>query len=134
LVFSVFVLEHTTNPALFLNECVRMLKKDGVLIILCPDFMGYGRMTSQRAGVSEGNSKLKIQKKRYLDAIVTLFDNRIRIPLYCKYFSYKCHQSPKFYINITPTMFIDNFIPDVDAVYVTYKNEIIKHLNELRMI
>lgn len=49
-VFSVFVIEHSTDPSKFLNECSRILKPGGSLVILCPDFLGSGHMTSQRAG------------------------------------------------------------------------------------
>lgn len=33
------VLEHTNNPLRFLNENVRVLKKNGVLIVVCPNFL-----------------------------------------------------------------------------------------------
>ena len=128
LVFSVFVLEHVTRPATFLDECKRILKPGGVLVILCPDFLGRGRMTSQRSGFSQGNSSTKFRQRKYFDAVVTLFDNRIKIPLFCKYYRYKAMKKPLFLVNVYPTVFEDNFEPDVDAVYLTSKNEIIQYL------
>jgi SAM-dependent methyltransferase len=128
LVFSVFVLEHSTNPAKLLDECYRILKPGGKLIILCPDFMEQGRMSSQRAGWSEGNSKDKLKAGRYADALLTLFDNRIRIPAYCKLQQIRSRVRPQFLVNISPTVFEDRFYPDVDAVYITGRQEIIKYL------
>lgn len=128
LVFTVFVLEHSTSPSLFLNECIRVLKPKGIFIILCPDFMGNGKMDSQRAGFGPGTTMDKIKQKKYIDALVTFFDNRIKIPGYCKYLSYKLRKAPQFYINVEPTVFCDAFMPDVDAIYVTSRSEIITYL------
>lgn len=124
LVFSVFVIEHSTNPAKFLEECSRILKPGGRLMILCPDFLGKSRMTSQRSGYSAGTTSQKIKSGKLIDALVTFFDNRIRIPLYSKILSEKAKKSPLFLINTHPIVFEDNFLPDVDAVYVTFKPEI----------
>ncbi len=127
-VFSVFVLEHSTNPSKLLDECARILIPGGMLAILCPDFMGQKKMTSQRAGWSHGTARQKLKKGKILDAIVTLYDNRIRIPFYCKKFIKKSRQHPLFMVNLSPTVFEHPFIPDVDAVYVTNRDEIITHL------
>ena len=129
-VFCVFVIEHVTRPQAFLNECKRVLKQNGTLMILCPDFLGKGRMTSQRAGFSEGTTREKIRLQKFFDALVTLFDNRIRIPIYCFFYRVKALIAPQFYINLSPTVFIDSFMPDVDAVYLTYKKEIKAFLKE----
>lgn len=129
-VFSVFVLEHCTRPHRVLDECARLLKPGGRLIILCPDFMGTGRMTSQRAGYSEGNTRQKISRKKYLDALVTFFDNRVRIPFRCMSLRRQVKKDPAFMINTSPVVFEDKFIPDVDAVYVTNKEELIRYLGK----
>jgi len=129
LVFSVFVLEHVTRPAVFLDECKRILKPGGKLIILCPDFLGRGRMSSQRAGFSEGTASVKLKRHKFIDAIITLFDNRVRIPFVCRNYLKRIEKSPLFLINVSPTMFTDTFQPDVDAVYVTSKKEILKFLD-----
>jgi SAM-dependent methyltransferase len=129
LVFSVFVLEHCCRPEIILQECTRILVAGGRLVLFCPDFLGRGKMSSQRSGFSEGTSRSKLAKGRYFDAALTLFDNRIRIPLYCWWQRKKANGSPKFLINISPTVFEDPFIADVDAVYLTYKKEIINFLS-----
>ncbi len=128
LVFSVFVIEHVINVSLFLDECKRILKPNGILIILCPDFLGRNRMTSQRAGLSDGNTKAKLKVGKYLDALITFYDNRIRIPISCTILKLKSNNKPKFWINLTPLMFEENFLPDYDAVYITYKKEIRTYL------
>ncbi|MBC7748389.1 MAG: class I SAM-dependent methyltransferase, partial [Methylotenera sp.] len=129
LVFSTFVLEHSTNPSLLLKECTRILKPSGKLIILCPDFLNRGKLTSQRAGFSEGTSFHKLKQGKYLDACITLWDNRIKIPFYCFFSKIQAKKNPRFLINLNPVLFEDSFIPDVDAVYATYKDEIVCELS-----
>jgi len=129
-VFSTFVLEHSTNPALFLKECTRILKNEGTLIILCPDFLSVGKCSSQRAGFSAGTASQKLKNGKFIDALITLWDNRIKVPYYCRKFKQAATTSPQFYINLSPTVFTDPFLPDVDAVYVTYKHEIINELSQ----
>lgn len=38
LVYSTFVLEHTTDPEILISEMARVLKPNGQLVILCPNF------------------------------------------------------------------------------------------------
>ena len=128
LVFSIFVIEHSTNPAKLLDECSRILKPGGKLLILCPDFLGSGWITSQRSGWSDGTTSQKLKKGRIVDALVTLFDNRVRIPFRCKTLSKDASTSPLFLVNLNPVVFEDPFLPDVDAVYLTFKPEIIQYL------
>ncbi|SJZ98894.1 class I SAM-dependent methyltransferase [Sediminibacterium ginsengisoli] len=128
LVFSVFVIEHSARPASFLDECKRILKPGGRLIILCPDFMGYGRMSSQRAGFSQGTTSQKIAQRRFIDAAITFFDNRMRIPFKCSRLIRQAEKEPLFMVNLAPTVFTDVFLPDVDAVYITNRNEMVAYL------
>ncbi len=127
LLFSVFVLEHTTRPQLILDECKRVLKKGGRLILFCPDFLGSGGLSSQQTGWSEGISSEKLKQGKWLDSAVTFFDNRVRIPLYC--YRMRHEKDPAFLINTDPTVFYQRFKPDVDAVYVTHKKEIVTYLS-----
>lgn len=129
-VFSHFVIEHTVHPDVFLDECLRVLKPNGYLVILCPDFLGYDNITSQRVGFSQGSGREKLSKLKIFDAIVTGFDTKIRLPRFCKKLKNQISTAPLFMINLNPTCFSDSFQPDVDAVYVTYRPEIIKYLNE----
>ena len=126
--FSHYVLEHCVFPNLFLDECMRVLRPGGVLSILCPDFLGAGRMSSQRAGFSAGTGREKLSKGQYWDALVTGYDTRIKIPLFAFRLRSKARRSPRFFINLTPTGFTDRFVPDVDAVYLTFADEIRSYL------
>jgi SAM-dependent methyltransferase len=38
LVYSAFVLEHTTDPERFIKEAIRVIKPGGMLVLLCPNF------------------------------------------------------------------------------------------------
>lgn len=124
LVFSHFVIEHTVYPNFFLDECLRLLKKDGTLAIICPDFLGFNSIPSQRVGFSQGSGRQKLAKGKILDAIVTGFDSKWRLPAYCRKIRKMAKASPMFMINLNPTCFTDPFQPDVDAVYVAYEYEI----------
>lgn len=142
LVFSHFVIEHTVFPNLFLIECKRVLKSGGMLIIVAPDFLGNLGITSQRSGFSYGSGRDKLKKGKYFDTIVTAFDNKVKIPITAFFYRYAAYRKPRFFINLNPTCFIYKFAPDLDAVYLTYENEIktylkkhfefISHNNELR--
>lgn len=123
-VFSVFVLEHSTNPAALLLECNRILKPGGHLIIVCPDFLGKNRMSSQKAGFSHGTAKAKLQSGKLFDALITLFDNRIKVPFHCWKKRILANKQPQFFINIQPLVLEQYSQIDADAVYVTYKKEI----------
>ncbi len=127
LVLSVFVIEHIVFPNVFLNECLRVLKKGGTLLIICPDFLGRGTMSSQRVGLSQGTGRSKIRAGKWLDACLTGLDCKVRMPLICLMHRILCRTSPRFMINCSPCCFEDSFIVDVDAVYVTYEPEIRRH-------
>jgi ubiquinone/menaquinone biosynthesis C-methylase UbiE len=135
MVFSHYVLEHCVFPNKFLDESLRVLRPGGLLAILCPDFLGSGRMTSQRAGFSEGTGRGKLLNRKYWDSLITGYDNKVRIPLYAAWLRTTASKRPKFFINTNPTCFSDSFKPDVDAVYVTFAEEIRCYLaNSIRWI
>lgn len=122
-VFSIFVLEHCVFPHGALEEWTRNLRVGGRLLVLCPDFLGEGRMSSQRAGYSAGTARVKLKRGAWWDAVVTLWDNRLRIPWIAARRRRLAASSPQFLVNLAPTCFTDPFEPDVDAVYVTCEAE-----------
>jgi SAM-dependent methyltransferase len=129
MVFSTFVLEHCVFPQRVLAEWVRVLKIGGRLMALCPDFLGRGRMTSQRAGWTAGTGRSKLRRGAWADALVTFWDNRVRIPVAAWRWRKKAQRRPQFLVNIAPTCFTDPFMPDVDAVYLTFESEIQTYLS-----
>ncbi len=129
MVFSMFVLEHVVYPQRFLQENLRVLKSGGTLCLLCPNFLGASYMTSQRSGFSPGTGREKLQRGAIWDAIATGWDNKVRVPVACRYRSILARITPKFYINTRPRCFVDAFSPDVDAVYLTYLPEIQRELD-----
>lgn len=128
-VFSHFVIEHTVYPNLFLQECKRVVKKNGILIIAAPNFLGRKGITSQKTGFSKGTGREKFKEGKYLDMLLTAYDNKIRIPTAILYHRLLASIKPRFFININPTCFIYDFSPDIDAVYLTYEKEIKNYLH-----
>ena len=128
-VFSVFVIEHTVYPHVFLDECCRILKPGGRLIIRCPDFLGSDGIPSQRAGFSAGNGREKLMQGKLLDALVTGWDRKITIPWRCASLRQQIGGGFGFWLNLAPTCFVDPFGADVDAVYLAYDREMISYLH-----
>lgn len=123
LVFSTYVLEHVCRPAAHLQECLRILRPGGLLIILCPD---YSRrcIPSQRLGFSPGSGRDKLLAGKAWDALVTGFDSRVRVPTWRRWLRWRQGTTPSFLVNLAPRCFTDPFEPDCDAVYLTDRREI----------
>jgi SAM-dependent methyltransferase len=128
--FSIYVIEHTVYPADFLTECWRVLRPGGLFILRCPDFLGASKMTSQRAGFAHGTGREKLHSGAVIDALVTGYDRKIRIPRTCARLREKIADHYGFYINLAPTCFFDPFAPDHDAVYLTYADEMVNFLRD----
>lgn len=125
LVFSVFVIEHSADPRAFLRESLRLLRPGGCFALLCPDFLGKGRMSSQKVGLTRGTGREKWIKRHYLDAILTGIESKLLIPAAAWWCRMQARHYPRFYVNLEPTCFAGySFQPDVDAVYLTYAREI----------
>ncbi|MDO9551460.1 class I SAM-dependent methyltransferase [Rhodonellum sp.] len=132
LIFSVFVLEHTVYPKKFLDECIRMLKPGGEIIVLAPSYLDNGFLPSQQfaEGLKSGRELLK--KGRLISALRAALYNKLLIPRMCKKLANKI---PGFYININPLCFkTQEFKPDVDAVYVVSAKEIEMYMAENKFI
>lgn len=56
--YSTFVLEHTTDPRIFIDEMIRVTTKGGYLAILCPNYGSPNR----RSPVSTENPLIKLLK------------------------------------------------------------------------
>jgi SAM-dependent methyltransferase len=129
-VFSIFVIEHVVFPQCFLDECVRVLRPGGLFALICPDFLGRSWMASQRTGFSHGTGREKLRKGRVIDAVITGYDTRSRMPRRIAELRQQASHEPKFFINLAPVC-LDPATPfgaDHDAVYLTYAPEIINYL------
>ena len=115
-------------PHIFLDECHRVLRPGGVLALKCPDFLAKGNMSSQGAGLSDGNGTVKLKNGKLIDALLTGIDRKILIPAASKSCLRSIGTGWQFYININPVCFYYPFKPDYDAVYLTYRPEIESYL------
>lgn len=101
LIASYNVLEHTNNPENFLAEQLRVLKKGGYLIIVCPNFLAVTNNYHY-------HTKGIIQKMRNLAAIIRRSVSR-------RYIFAKMKTVKK-----------DNFCPDDDACNVTDPQDLLR--------
>lgn len=130
LIFSVFVLEHIVFPKKFLDECMRMLKPGGEIIILAPNYLDNGFLPSQQIAEGLTTGRRLLKKGRLLGALRATWYNKFLIPNMCKKLG---KNIPGFYININPICFKTNdFEPDVDAVYVVSEKEIEMYMAQNR--
>lgn len=121
-VFSVFVIEHTVYPNKFLDECIRLVSDNGKVLILAPNYIDHGFMISQQVASSLMSGRKLLTRGKIMEALRSAYYNRFLIPRICKKLRSKI---PGFYINVNPVCFsIDDFMPDVDAVYAVSKEEI----------
>jgi len=124
LCFSLYVLEHLVYPERALREMLRVLCPGGRLVLVFPDFAAGGILASQQIGLSpHGTALQKLRAGRLLDAIVSLYDSRLRIRRLLAGAARRCGPFP---VNARPLClcYPELLAPDVDAVYIASKVEI----------
>lgn len=122
-VFAYFVLEHCVYPKTVLDRLMAFVAPGGVLLLVFPDFVVTGRFASQAVGRKRGLARDHLRRGAVVDALVTLFDSRIRLPFALKRAVKRCGPCP---VNLNPRCFIelDRVEPDVDAVYIASTGEV----------
>ena len=122
--FSTYVLEHLVYPERALEEMLRVIRPGGELILVFPDFVTSGRFASQQLGFSPASrASQKISSGKILDALVSLYDSRIRLPHALRTAR---HMYGSFPVNLSPICLSYPEIvgADVDAIYIASKQEV----------
>jgi SAM-dependent methyltransferase len=122
--FSTYVLEHLVYPERALVEMMRVLRPGGCLILVFPDFVESGRLASPQLGFSPiANAASKLRSGKFLDALVSLYDSRVRLPSAMRL---SRQQVGAFPINLSPIClsYPDVIGADVDAIYIASKQEV----------
>ena len=125
LIFSMYVLEHLVYPKKALDLMYQKLKPGGILALVFPDFTCTKRLPSQQLGLSLLQSaKQKLQKLRVFDAIISIYDSRVRLQKALKKIALHPGQ---FIINTAPACLHatkQQVWPDYDAVYIASKSDV----------
>ena len=128
-VISMFTIEHTISPHRFLDECWRVLESGGKLHVIAPDFLNNA-MASERIGFGYGTGRDKLRRLRLIDAAVTFYDSRIRLPRVRKRRAHDLQSGAcVFPILINPRCLLEpGFVTDCDAVYPSCPEEIANYM------
>jgi SAM-dependent methyltransferase len=116
--FSYGVIESLVYPQKALSEMARVSRR---LVLLFPDFIESGHLGSQLTGLRPGRRKLR--QGRVLDALLTLYDQKLRLPRALR--AARARLGP-FPVNLSPIA-LDHpeiTLPDYDAVYIASKADL----------
>ena len=122
--FSLYVLEHLVYPRRGLDEMARVLRGGGRLLLVFPDFVRGGQLPSQQVGLSVGGTaRDKLARGELLDALVSLYDSRLRLP---RLLARAPERWGPFPVNLRPLCLEPGveIAPDRDAVYIASKREV----------
>ena len=75
IVYSAFVLEHTSDPEIFIKEMVRVCKIQGKIVVLCPNYGSPNR----RSPISQENPYSKFINGTINDFMLLLSKNLVRL-------------------------------------------------------
>jgi SAM-dependent methyltransferase len=122
--YSLYVLEHLVFPERALREMLRVLKPDGKLILVYPDFVKAGRFGSQQLGFSvAATASEKLRSKKVIDALVSFYDSRVRLK---KALGDAVARLGPFPVNTRPACLSYPSVmrEDIDAIYIASKQEV----------
>ena len=121
--FAYYVLEHLVYVEKGLIEMMRVLKPGGELLLVFPDFVAKGMLSSQFLGLSPGRSaRNKLRAGHPLDAALSLYDSRIRLQRHLA----ALESVGRFPVNTAPICLSHPEVmeADVDALYIASKREV----------
>jgi len=124
MVCAEFVLEHLVYPEKGLREMLRIVRPGGCLVLIFPDFVAAGRLGSQMLGFSlSRTAKNSLKDGHWIDACVSLYDSRIRLP---RALENVHEQVGPFPVNTRPLCltYRDKMFADIDATYISSKWEV----------
>jgi SAM-dependent methyltransferase len=128
-VISMFTIEHMIFPHRFLDECWRVLASGGKLQVIAPDFLSNA-MASERMGFRLGNGRDKLRRGQLIDATVTWFDSRMRLPVGRRRRARQLKQGGFSFPILTNPRCLSHadFVTDCDAVYPSCPEEIANYI------
>jgi ubiquinone/menaquinone biosynthesis C-methylase UbiE len=121
--YSHYVLEHTVWPEKAITEMLRVVKPGGRCLLVFPDFVAKRSLPSQQSGFTPGTGRQKLANWRFVDAIITGYDNKFRLRRAIRNAKNKIGPFP---VNTRP-MCLDYpglMWADIDAVYLADKFEV----------
>ena len=124
-VFAYYVLEHCVYPRKFLESALLAVKPGGCILLTFPDMAASGIFASQALGWDDRSAKLHLRHGRVLHALIRLWDSRVRLPRAL----HRASSKPgTFLVNLRPRCLEPDFEfePDVDAVYLASRREVVE--------
>ena len=133
LVASFFVLEHIIYPRQYIKATSQCVKKNGLLAVLCPDFLKRGFLPSQHFfGEKPGGIKAKIKDFEWIEASIETFDRYIAYPRLIRKARREAKKDGAWLINLKPVCFdAKSWARDWDAVYMAGEDEVARHIESL---
>lgn len=127
---SLFTLEHTVYPHTYLQEMIRLVKPNGIIAILCPDFRGAGGMNSFVYGTSSLELREKLKMGRLWDTLLHLYEREFAFPQKIRKEYSNQNKDKKFLIYSNPKCIEGKCYSDTDAIYFVGQPEIQTFLEE----
>jgi len=121
---SLFTLEHLVYPHKYLQEMYRLVKLNGIIAIICPDFRRSGGMNSFVCGTSSLDFRDKLRTGRLWDALIHLYERKFLFPKIIREQYNTTQKDKKFLIYPNPKCFDGRYYSDTDAVYFVGQQEV----------